>query len=156
MLTFEQKIELIEKNFPMLVKNIVSLNRVNYKYPDSAVDKENIIYHLHPNGNGFVYTDQISGMAKQKNGYTNIRDYSAEELLTLITKALDSVKPKEAPEPEIYQERWINEDGQILLLVEEGEQFNVYAGEQLDGTFNSYGEAAEFLDEEGFSFESEQ
>ena len=28
---------------------------------------------------------------------------------------------------------------------------NVYAGVNLDGTFNSYPEAAEYLDEEGFS-----
>lgn len=154
MLTFEEKIAIIEKNFPMLVKNPVSLGRVNYKYLHSCVDKQNLVYHLHPNGNGFVYTEQIPDMKKEKNGYTNIRDYHEDALIALIKKSIQSVEAIEKVE-EIYQEIWKNKEGQILLLIEENEQFNVYAGKQLDGTFNSYGEAAEYLDEEGFMFESE-
>ena len=80
MLTFEEKTKIIEAHFPMLMKTPVSLGRFNYKYLDSAVKKQNIIYHMHPNGNGFVYTERIPNMKSEKNGYTNIRNYQEKEL----------------------------------------------------------------------------
>ena len=34
--------------------------------------------------------------------------------------------------------------------MQEEDMWSVYAGRNLDGAFNSYGEAAEYLNEEGF------
>ncbi len=153
MLTFEEKTKIIEAHFPMLMKTPVSLGRFNYKYLDSAVKKQNIIYHMHPNGNGFVYTERIPNMKSEKNGYTNIRNYQEKELIALIQASIQSVQIIDETN-EIYQELWKNQNGQTLLLVEENEQFHVYAGNQLNGIFCSYGKAAQYLDEEGFIFEA--
>ena len=54
MLTFEEKTAIIE-SFPELTKKDVSLKRVNYHFEGSLYDKKTVIYHLHPNGNGFVF-----------------------------------------------------------------------------------------------------
>ena len=45
----------------------------------------------------------------------------------------------------------MNQDRQTLILVHEEDMWSVYAGLNLDGAFNSYGEAAEYLNEEGFA-----
>ncbi|MGQ0517887.1 hypothetical protein ACT453_49800, partial [Bacillus sp. D-CC] len=54
MLTFEEKLSIIE-SFPELERKNVSLKRVNFHFEESRLDKKNVVYHLHPNGNGFVY-----------------------------------------------------------------------------------------------------
>jgi hypothetical protein len=45
----------------------------------------------------------------------------------------------------------MNQDHQTLILVHEEDMWSVYAGLNLDGAFNSYSEAAEYLNEEGFT-----
>lgn len=84
----------------------------------------------------------------------NIREFSAEELKQIIHESIQSLSPRtveeEAVAGDAYEETWVNRDGQTLLLVEEEDMWNVYAGLNLDGTFNSYGEAIQYLDEEGF------
>ncbi|MCP8968090.1 hypothetical protein [Ectobacillus ponti] len=154
MLTFEEKLSII-KEFPQLERKDVSLGRVNFHYEESASDKKNVVYHLHPNGNGFVYAGGLQGYEKDDKGMVNIRDFSADELRTLLEQAIAALAPKSTEESAIVgdqpEEKWVNEDGHILILVNEDEDmWNVYAGLNLDGTFNSYGEAAEYLDEEGF------
>ena len=82
----------------------------------------------------------------------NIREFSAEELRSVIEKSIDLLSQEEVVAPvEPAKEEWQNEDGHILTLISEDDMWNVYAGVNLDGTFNSYPEAAEYLDEEGFS-----
>ncbi|EMA6345186.1 hypothetical protein ACO11K_004071 [Bacillus cytotoxicus] len=154
MLTFEEKLSIIE-SFPQLERKNVSLKRVNFHFEESRLDKKNVVYHLHPNGNGFVYASGVSGYKTDDKGMVNIRDFSADELRTLIQKAIErlSHNPEEivvqaAP---VKEEEWQNEDGHTLTLIHEDDMWNVYAGLNLDGTFNSYPEAAEYLDEEGFS-----
>ncbi|MGI2733705.1 hypothetical protein [Bacillus cytotoxicus] len=154
MLTFEEKLSIIE-SFPQLERKNVSLKRVNFHFEESRLDKKNVVYHLHPNGNGFVYASGISGYKTDDKGMVNIRDFSADELRTLIQKAIERLShtPEEivvqaAP---VTEEEWRNEDGHTLTLIHEDDMWNVYAGLNLDGTFNSYPEAAEYLDEEGFS-----
>lgn len=82
----------------------------------------------------------------------NIREFSAEELRSVIEKSIDLLSQEEvvAPVEPAKEEEWQNEDGHILTLISEDDMWNVYAGVNLDGTFNSYPEAAEYLDEEGF------
>ncbi|MDM5153610.1 hypothetical protein QUF88_07135 [Bacillus sp. DX1.1] len=154
MLTFEEKLTIIE-SFPQLERKNVSLKRVNFHFEESHSDKKNVVYHLHPNGNGFVYASGIRGYKTDDKGMVNIREFSADELRSLIEKSIEllSQEPEEeiAPIKPAAEEEWHNEDGHILTLMQEDDMWNVYAGVNLDGTFNSYPEAAEYLDEEGFS-----
>ncbi|MEB3055012.1 hypothetical protein [Bacillus pseudomycoides] len=154
MLTFEEKLSIIE-SFPQLERKNVSLKRVNFHFEESRLDKKNVVYHLHPNGNGFVYASGINGYKTDDKGMVNIREFSADELRSLIQKSIEllSQEPEEvvAQAAPTKEEGWHNEDGHILTLIQEDDMWNVYAGSNLDGTFNSYPEAAEYLDEEGFS-----
>lgn len=154
MLTFEDKLAIIE-SFPELQRKDVSLGRVNFHYEESTLDKKNVVYHLHPNGNGFVYGELLTGYDVNDKGMVNIRDFSAEELRTIIQKSILSLAPKTMIEYSIVgeqiEEKWINQNHFTLILLNEDDMWNVYAGLNLDGTFNSYEEAAEYLHEEGFS-----
>jgi hypothetical protein len=90
MLTFQQKLAVIE-SFPELERHDVSLGRVNFHYPDSCYDKKNVVYHLHPNGNGFVYAGFLSGYETDAKDMVNIRDYSADELRSIIQASIRSL-----------------------------------------------------------------
>ncbi len=154
MLTFEEKLA-IATSFPELEQKNVSLGRVNFQYPESKTDKKNVLYHLHPNGNGFVYAEGISGYRVDPKGMVNIRDFSEEDLRTLIQKSIErlSIDPNEgtmAAGDEI-EEVWRNEEGHTLTIILEEDMWNVYAGIYLDGTFPSYNEAKSYLMEEGFT-----
>jgi len=153
MLTFEEKIAIIE-TFPELERKNVSLGRVNFHFEGSIYEKKNVVYHLHPNGNGFVYAEFLSGYDMDPKGMVNIRDFSAEELKTIITQSIQSLSPNTDAESAIIEgneeERWINSENHTLILVNEDDMWNVYAGLNLDGTFLSYNEAKQYLEEEGF------
>ncbi|MDX8047608.1 hypothetical protein SH601_16730 [Gracilibacillus sp. S3-1-1] len=147
MLTFEQKLKIVE-SFPELTRHNVSMNRVNFHYEESADDKKNVVYHLHPNGNGFVYAEYLNDYDTDHKGMINIRDFSEAELRTVIQKSIESLS---FTETESEEEQWINAEEQTLLLVNEEDLWNVYAGQNLDGTFRSYNEARAYLEEEGFT-----
>ncbi|MCM3597319.1 hypothetical protein M4D55_16220 [Metabacillus idriensis] len=150
MLTFEQKLAVIE-TFNELQRKNVSLGRINFQFEDSIYDKKNVVYHLHPNGNGFVYAEHVKGYAANDKGMVNIRDFSEEELRSIIKKSIHSLSVQEDEQAEEFEEeKWTNEDGQTLILIQEDDMWNVYAGLNLDGTFTTYKEAANYLHEEGF------
>ncbi|MCQ6277704.1 hypothetical protein [Bacillus sp. EB600] len=156
MLTFAEKLAIIE-SFPELERKNVSLGRVNFQLKNSLSDKKNIVYHLHPNGNGYVFSGQLLGYEQDDKGMTNIRDFSAEELKKIIAEAIQSltvVKQPPIAEQAIIgdqqEERWVNKAKDQLLLIYENEAWNIYFGLNLDATFDTYGEAEEFLREEGF------
>ena len=153
MLTFEEKIEIIE-SFPELKRKEVSLGRINYQYPESKLDKSNVVYHLHPNGNGFVYAEGIPGYRVGQKGLVNIRDFSAEELKTILAKSIQLLSTDPDTDVDngiqVEEETWRNSDGHTLTVVLEDDMWNVYAGLNLDGTFPSYNEAKSYLMEEGF------
>ncbi|EJW18583.1 hypothetical protein M5X00_01870 [Paenibacillus alvei] len=157
MLTFEQKLAVIE-SFPELQRNNVSLGRVNFHYEDSVVEKKTVVYHLHPNGNGFVYAGYVSGYDTDAKGMVNIREYSEEELRKLIQASIDSMSPApleadiaEEETTEVKKERYINDNNETLWLEYDFELWNIYAGESLEMTFETREEAEEYLLEEGFS-----
>jgi hypothetical protein len=151
MLTFEQKLAVIE-SFKELQRKNVSLGRINFHFEESIYDKKNVVYHLHPNGNGFVYAEYVKGYAPNDKGMVNIRDFSEEELRSIIKKSIHSLSVHEDEQIEEFEEeKWTNEDGQTLVLILEDGMWNVYAGLNLDGTFTTYKEAANYLHEEGFS-----
>ncbi|MGD6844349.1 hypothetical protein ACQCVH_17790 [Bacillus infantis] len=152
MLTFEEKLAVIE-SFPELERKNVSLGRVNFHYEESALDKKNVVYHLHPNGNGFVFAEYVQGYSPDSKGMVNIRDFTESELRDIISKSIQSLSghnAEEAQPAERLEETWNSPSGETLVLIEEDEMWNIYAGLNLDAAFLSYREAKEYLEEEGF------
>ncbi|WP_079525941.1 hypothetical protein [Halobacillus hunanensis] len=149
MLSFEEKIAIMEE-FNQLEKKEVSLGRVNFHFENSLYDKKNIVYHLHPNGNGFVYAGELEDYPTDSKGMINIRDFKADELRNLVQEAIESLSATPAEKNPVLEE-WMNDYDQSLVLMREEDGYNVYADEALEGTFNSYEEAANFLEQEGFS-----
>jgi hypothetical protein len=154
LLTFEEKISIIE-SFPQLQKKNVSLGRVNYHYEESVYDKKNVVYHLHPKGNGFVYAEGLDGYDVDEKGMVNIRDFSADELRSILHKSILSLSAKSSVEHAIIgdqkEEKWIDKEQHTLILLQEDDMWNIYSGLNLDNTFDTYNEAVEYLQEEGFS-----
>jgi hypothetical protein len=164
MLTFEQKLSIIE-SFPELQRKDVSLGRVNFHYEDSVYDKKNVVYHLHPNGNGFVYAGFLNGYEADDRHMVNIRDYSAEALRSLIQASIRSLSD-ESYEPamsgdtketlsiqtgHVQEERWISSENETLVLIREEDLWNLYFGLNLESAFETYEEAEHYLLEEGFT-----
>lgn len=151
MLTFEEK-ELIIQEFLELTRKEVSLKRVNYHYEQSLYEKTTVIYHLHPNGNGFVYVGDLPQYeAADDKGLLNIREASADELRQLIKDSIAylATEEKEYTEDEV-EEQWKNKEDSMLTLLQEDTLWNIYHGYNLEESFGSYSEAKSYLLEEGF------
>jgi len=162
MLTFEQKLAVFA-SFPELSRKDVSLGRVNFQYDRSAYDKKNVGYHLHPNGNGFVYAGRVPGAATDDKGFVNIRDYGEAELRELIAASIRSLSPEDESEPEAEPaesaeaaeaaapgQTWKDDQGRTLLLTLEDDHWFVYADDLVDSAFETLEEAEQYLREEGF------
>lgn len=157
MLTFEQKLALIE-SFPALERKNVSLGRVNFHYENSAYDKKIVVYHLHPNGNGFVYAAHVPGANVDEKGFVNIREWEEDPLRELIAASIASLSGKpEAVEAEpsgtaeATAETWQGPDGQTLRLTFDNDLWCVFADGQLESAFETREEAVDYLREEGFA-----
>lgn len=157
MLSFEEKLAIAD-SFPELERRNVSLGRVNYHYEQSAYDKKTVIYHLHPNGNGFVYAGNLRRYDADEKGLVNIRQFTEEQFRTLIEQSIASLSASNTPvieqaEEAEVQEQWTNEQHHTLTLQLEPEDgmWYIYAGLELDSAFDTYEEAVEYLEEEGFS-----
>ncbi|WP_405081979.1 hypothetical protein ACI48J_05005 [Paenibacillus chitinolyticus] len=162
MLTFEQKIAIME-SFPELQRKNVSLGRVNFHYEDSAYDKKTVGYHFHPNGNGYIYAGQIKDAETDDKGLVNIRDYTEEQLRNLAGAAIRSLTagaetsvtesgniPAISAQDE-GEQTWADADGHVLTVKPEDDMWFIHAGLNLDSVFETYEEAVEYLEEEGFS-----
>lgn len=147
MLTFEEKTRIIE-TFPQLTKKEVSMKRVNYHYEGSVHEKKTVVYHLHPNGNGFVYVGDLPQYNPDDRGYVNIREASEDELRTIVADSIRYLS-EETVQEEI-EEYWLNGHNQKLTLLEEDGFFNIYHGYNLEESFGSYDDAVGYLKEEGF------
>ncbi len=156
MLTFEEKLAIIE-TFPQLTRNDVSLKRVNFHFEGSLHEKKTVVYHLHPNGNGFVYGAYLKGYRKDDKGNINIRDFSADELRTVIEASIEMLSHKREAAPQTnhtkqqVEETWTDKNNNTLQLQQEDSLWNVYHGMNLEASFESYVEAEQYLIEEGFS-----
>ncbi|KIL52836.1 hypothetical protein [Jeotgalibacillus campisalis] len=154
MLTFEEKIAIFE-SYPELTRNDVSLGRVNFLFEESKRDKSIVGYHLHPNGNGFIFGGFVKGYKKNEKGMINIREFPEEDIRLVIEKSIHSLsqEPHEdlADFEPAVEEKWMNRNLQTLMLTKEEDMWSVYAGKNLDGIFPSYNEAASYLEEEGFT-----
>ncbi len=159
MLSFEQKLAIIE-SFPELQRKDVSLGRTNFHYEESAHEKKTVVHHLHPNGNGYVFAGLVPGIATDNKGLVNIRDYSEEELRSLIEKSISSLATPPPEKPETgkkkkrkppQEERWIGPNNDVLTLLFEEDLWYLYAGLNLESAFETYEEAEQYLEEEQFS-----
>lgn len=149
MLTFEEK-EAIIQEFPELTRKEVSLKRVNYHYEESLYDKTTVVYHLHPNGNGFVYVGDLPQYEAEK-GLVNIREASADELRQMIKDSIEYLATEEEETfDEEVEEEWKNKENAKLTLLQEDTLWNIYHGYNLEESFGSYEEASAYLLEEGF------
>ncbi|MEO3945363.1 hypothetical protein [Gorillibacterium sp. CAU 1737] len=169
MISFEEK-DAIAASFPELTRKEVSMGRVNYHFEGSIQEKKIVVYHLHPNGNGFVYAGLLGGVPTDEKGFANIRELTADELKTLIRRSIRSLGPEDAQEEEKLdevegassaedeevftelREEWRNADGHRLDLhfEPEDEMWMTFAGDMIDSAFETYEEAVEYLQEEGF------
>ncbi|WP_312476728.1 hypothetical protein [Neobacillus sp.] len=155
MLTFNEKLAVIDE-FSGLERKNVSLGRINFQFPNSISDKKNIVYHLHPNGNGFVYAGQLENYETDEKGMVNIRDFTADQLRQLIKEAIHALSPLETNSVEeaiigdSNEERWADKENNQLIVINENDAWNIYFGLNLDASFDTYQEAVEFLTEEGF------
>ncbi|MCP3760986.1 hypothetical protein NLX67_01070 [Domibacillus sp. A3M-37] len=154
MLTFEEKKAIID-TFPQLTAKEVSMKRVNYHFEESLYEKTVVVYHLHPNGNGFVFVGDLPGYTVDSKGLVNIRDFSETDLRAVIADSIRFLSDK--PEDEVIEQEelvketeWRNREGQTLVLANEDELWNVYIGMNLEESFESFKEAERYLTEEGF------
>ncbi|TYP79501.1 hypothetical protein [Paenibacillus methanolicus] len=159
MLTFEQKLDIIS-SYPELVRKDVSLGRINFQFEDSLYDKKNVVFHLHRNGNGYIYAGLVDGAPVDDKGFLNLRDLSEDEIRSWIEKSIASLSVREE-EPVVPSKRsrkrakkeqtWTNAEGQKLLVKYEDELWYVYSGLSLESAFETVEEAEQYLAEEGFS-----
>lgn len=162
MLSFEQKLNILD-SFPELEKKTVSLGRVNYHFEGSVQEKKTVGYHLHPNGNGFIYAGLLKGYDKDAKGYVNIREFSESQLRGLVHESILSLTandevpveplpsaPSSIIKPSPGGGNWVNEDGHVLTLKYEDDIWYIYSGIQLEMAFETREEAGIYLEEEGF------
>lgn len=160
MLTFEQKLAILD-SYPQLERRNVSLGRVNYHYEESRHEKKTVAFHLHPNGNGFVYAGLLRGYETDDKGMVNIRDYGEPDLRSLLEASITSLSiyTPEAPAPGKRKKKqaagaqtlWTNDEGHTLTLKPEDDLWYLYARLQLEMAFETLEEAEEYLAEEGFT-----
>lgn len=165
MLNFDQKLSILE-SFPELSRKDVSLGRVNYQYEESLYEKKNVAFHLHPNGNGYIYAGHMGGYETDDKGFVNIREYDESALRKLVAESIHSLSVRE-PEPVVPSKKksstsngggkgkgntsvWHGADKQTLTLKHEDDLWYVYAGPNLEMVLETYEEAEQYLHEEGF------
>jgi hypothetical protein len=111
MLSFEEK-KAIFQSFKLKEKEI-SNGRVSFVYPESKQRGQVLATQLHPSGNGYVVGKYMSEETIKKNGYLvdprgwiSIRDFSKEEMQTVIREAAMSmsgveIEPETRSKPEL-------------------------------------------------------
>jgi hypothetical protein len=146
MLTFEEKLAII-LSCSELQRRDVSLGRINFHYEESAYEKKTVVYHLHPNGNGFVYAGQLQGYPTDDKGFVNIRDFSANELRHLIEASIHSLT---AQSTKAQKEYWQGPGKQSLIVIHADDMWYIYTGPNLEDAYETYEEVEHYMLEEGF------
>lgn len=150
MLTFEQK-QAVLAEFTQLTKKEISLKRLNYHFEDSLYEKTIVVEKLHPNGNGFVFVGSLEKYKEQaQKGMVNIRDFSEAELREIVQDSINYLAEEIDDSPIV--EIWTNEDGAVLELVYNYQNYSVYHDNNLEDTFGKREAAVQYLKEEGFNF----
>jgi hypothetical protein len=103
MLTFAQKLEIMQ-SYSQLERRDVSLGRVNFHFEHSVYEKTTVGYHFHPNGNGYIYGGLLTEYAVNEKGLVNIRDFTAEQLHTIVQQSIASLSPASSNGEQEYDE----------------------------------------------------
>ncbi|SFH59323.1 hypothetical protein [Pisciglobus halotolerans] len=149
MLTFEEK-KAVFDGFSELRAVPVSLQRINYHFDESAVEKTIVVRYLHPNGNAFVYAGYLP-KEETKDGYVSVREASAEEIKQLVDKAIAHLRKTKDGYEEGYQELWISEKGEKLFLRYDNPMWLiVLENNQIETVFKTKEAAEGYLMDEGF------
>jgi hypothetical protein len=148
MLTFEQKLAILE-SFPQLERKNVSMGRVNFHYEQSVLEKKNVGFHFHPGGNGYIFAGEIDGYETDDKGFVNVRDYSEEELRSLVEQSIQSLTGEE-DWTEGKEEKWVDADKVVLTLKFEDDMWYIFSGMNLEAAYETHEEAREYLRDEGF------
>jgi hypothetical protein len=149
MLSFQEKLAILG-SFPQLERRDVSLGRVNFHYERSVIEKKNVGFHFHPNGNGYIFAGEIEGYETDEKGFVNVRDYTEEELRSLVEQSIQSLTG-DASWVDGQEEQWIDSDRSLLVLKYEDDMWYIFSGLNLEMAFETYEEAREYLKEEGFN-----
>lgn len=153
MLSFEEKKAIID-SFDELVAKSISMNRLNYHYPESQYEKKIVVEKLHPNGNGFVYVGDLLAYKADDRGLVNIRDFSEQELRDAIEDSITYLTEVDDVVEEVtIEESFRNRSGDQLLLSFDGAFWNVSHGFNLEESFGTREDAEEYLTTEGFKKE---
>ena len=154
MLTFDEKKKIIEE-FEELQAQPVSMNRINYHYPESAVDRTVIVKYLHPKShNAFVYAGYLPEN-ETNDGYISVRDASAEELRRFIQLGIEELKKTVDGFEEGYQEEWQDDRGDKLYLRYVNPVWAVVMQtETIEAIFKTKEATESYLEDEGFFFYS--
>ena len=101
--------------------------------------------------------DMLENYDTDEKGMVNIRDFSEEQLRKVLKQSIQSLSPVEKTTTEeaiigdSKEERWVDSEKNLLVLINENDSWNIYFGLNLDASFDTYEEAETFLQEEGFT-----
>ena len=152
MLSFEEKKQIFDEYDELVVRE-VSLNRLNYHFEDSAVEKTIVVKYLHPkSNNAFIYAGYLPD-AQTKDGYISVRDANEEEIRQYVQDAIDFLKKTRDGYVEGYSEEWCDEREDLLILqYSNGIWMVVLTTGSVEAVFKTREAAESYLVEEGFLF----
>lgn len=150
MLTFDEKKKIIEE-FSELREQKVSMNRLNYHFDESGVDKTIVVKYLHPKShNVFVYAGYLPS-SETKDGYISAIDAAEEELRELIRLGIAELRKTEDGFPDGYEELWEDDRGDLLRLRYIAPVWGiVMQTESIEAIFKTKEAGEAYLEEEGF------
>ncbi|MCA9764993.1 MAG: hypothetical protein KC455_01095 [Carnobacterium sp.] len=149
MLSFEEKKALFDE-YKELTAVPVSLNRTNYHFESSAVDKTTVVRYLHRNGNALIYAGYLPKEETIK-GYISVLDADEKNIRRLLDKAIIFLKKTEDGYEEGYSELWFDQNGDVLRLVYDNPMWSVNLPDgKMEAIFKTKEAAEGYLLDEAF------
>ena len=149
MLSFEEKKALFSE-YKELTAVPVSLNRTNYHFESSAVDKTTVVRYLHQNGNALIYAGYLPKEETIK-GYISVLNADEKEIRRLVDKAIIFLKKTSDGYEEGYSELWFDQNGDVLRLVYDNPMWSVNLPDgKMEAIFKTKEAAEGYLLDESF------
>lgn len=149
MLSFEEKKALFSE-YKELTAVPVSLNRTNYHFESSAVDKTTVVRYLHQNGNALIYAGYLPKEETIK-GYISVLNADEKEIRRLVDKAIIFLKKTSDGYEEGYSELWFDQNGDVLRLVYDNPMWSVNLPDgKMEAIFKTKEAAEGYLLDENF------
>ncbi|MEG0267236.1 MAG: hypothetical protein RR649_00475 [Carnobacterium sp.] len=149
MLSFEEKKALFAE-YKELTVVPVSLDRTNYHFESSAVDKTTVVRYLHQNGNALIYAGYLPKEETIK-GYISVLNADEKEIRRLVDKAIIFLKKTSDGYEEGYSELWFDQNGDVLRLVYDNPMWSVNLPDgKMEAIFKTKEAAEGYLLDESF------